>query len=267
MEYFYFRSFSNYCCLVQNSLNITSPETAQIDSVDGSHILNRTKNDEVIFWSDGKIINYFPRGLEKFFKFLTGILVISCHLKEIYAEDLKEYTNLTYLDINDNDIEVLEENLFYYNGKLEAISMHNNKLIHIAPSILDNLDNLVSFYNIECIGIGANNNRSAVIEVVKAIKRNCSNLEYSRLYKSIKSQVHIIQDQQIVDIINLKSKDSPISILASEAAKHFYALEKTHQVFSSNANMVIMILMVVTVSFIQTIILSVIFKQFFLNSC
>ena len=72
-----------YWCNVQNAVDITSPNAAQVDSTSGVH-KSGYKNDnvEAITVSKGQI-HYFPRGLNKFFKNLKGIQIGNTGLKEM----------------------------------------------------------------------------------------------------------------------------------------------------------------------------------------
>jgi len=78
-----------YRCYVSNNLNISSPESQQIDVVTGTHMSGKSNNDEIYFHAEFKHIEYFPRGLEKIFTNLTGIAIWWSQLKEIHQDDLK----------------------------------------------------------------------------------------------------------------------------------------------------------------------------------
>lgn len=79
-----------YACRAQNENLVTSKENREITKVQGQHIWG--ENDEVLFfYAYQKKVNYFPRGITKFFKNIENILINDGKLKEITKEDLKEF--------------------------------------------------------------------------------------------------------------------------------------------------------------------------------
>lgn len=139
-EDYNFRVVGNiYYCWVQNNLGIFTPESAVIDSETGAHLSSRRNSDIKGFWSDKGGINYFPRGLEKFYPKINYIAVKNGPLKEIHQDDLRNYPSLKVLDLWKNEIEVLEDGLFAYNPDLVYLSFHTNKVCFIAPNIFNHL--------------------------------------------------------------------------------------------------------------------------------
>ena len=51
---------SIYRCKVQNNLNITSQQNAQISSATEDHKSEKNNSDVTGFWADSKAIQYFP---------------------------------------------------------------------------------------------------------------------------------------------------------------------------------------------------------------
>jgi len=70
-------------------------------------------------------IQFFPKGLDKYFKNIKLIIIKSCQLKEIHQSDLKVFGDLVAFGLYDNEIEVIEAGLFDFNLNLEQIP--NNK--------------------------------------------------------------------------------------------------------------------------------------------
>ena len=96
---------------VENSLNITSLDAAQVDSISGTHQAgyNNDNVDVISIYEKGNI-NYFPRGLNNLFKNIRGIQIAGLGLKEVHQSDLKDFPDLTYLSLSSNNLEILEEN-------------------------------------------------------------------------------------------------------------------------------------------------------------
>ena len=107
-----------YYCFVDNNPNILTQESAQIREIRGSHGSSKTNDDVLGFYAVSKTIQYFPQGLEKFFKNLKVIFIGSCQLKEIHQADLKPFANLVIFYLNGNPIEVIEEGFFDFNPNL-----------------------------------------------------------------------------------------------------------------------------------------------------
>ncbi|KAL7011503.1 hypothetical protein ACKWTF_014291 [Chironomus riparius] len=136
-----------------------------------------------------KTMHFFPKGLYKFFKNLKLIHIIFCELKEIHQSDLMPFTNLMFLYISSNDVEVIEEGLFDFNPNLELIYFYESNVIHIDPNVFDNLNKLIRFYfaPIPCISRNIENSRENVLEAIKVVKTKCSNFEYIFLENQLKS--------------------------------------------------------------------------------
>jgi len=80
-----------YRCYVQNSVNITFLDEAQVDSISGTHLTGKNNDNVEAFSVDKGQMNYFPRDLNKFFKNLKGIQIYSIKVKEVYQHDLKDF--------------------------------------------------------------------------------------------------------------------------------------------------------------------------------
>jgi len=176
-----------YWCDVQNAVNITSLDAAQVD---GTHQAGyNNDNVEALNLNCKGQLHYFPRGFNKFFKNLKAISIYNCSQKEIHKSDLKEFPKLMNFHMPYNNLEILEENLFEFNPKLEAIDLDYNKISHINPNVFDKLTNLRNFHleSNTCINMGASNNPTAVQNVIKAAKTQCMNSEYSDLTQKIQS--------------------------------------------------------------------------------
>jgi hypothetical protein len=174
---------------VSNDLNILSPESAEIDKVNGIHMSGKSNESEIYFHSENKIIKHFPRGLEKFFKNLIGIAIWHSQLQEIHQEDLKHYTKLKYLNLFTNNIKIIEDGLFYYQADIEVIVFERCKIFHIITTVLDYLFKLSTLLLNEnqCTNKFAINNQTGVREVIRSIKSTCISSNYTKLDEKLKN--------------------------------------------------------------------------------
>ncbi|KAL7012503.1 hypothetical protein ACKWTF_014891 [Chironomus riparius] len=180
---FYFAVDFVYQCKLQNTLNIKSRESAVISSVNGSHSSGKTSADVTGFWSSFSAIEYFPRNLDNIFTNLEIILINNGRLKEIQQSDLRPFTKLGFLSLSDNEIVFLEDGLFAYNPELEYVGFAYNKIIQIGSQVFDNLNKLTWLWLLgnKCINMDANNNQTAVKEVISQAKVKCYNSEYLKI--------------------------------------------------------------------------------------
>ncbi|KAL7012973.1 hypothetical protein ACKWTF_015122 [Chironomus riparius] len=177
---------SRYYCNVW-TVDISTPEAAQITSAKGIHKDKRTNDDVVGFHARRKAIKYFPQNLLSVFKNLQRININGCKLEEIHQSDLKAHPNLTHFYLTENLIEVVEEGLFDFNPNLVWVGINEAKLIHIDAHVFDHLTGLISFWftQVPCIKKTADNSREKVEAAIYIAKAACVNLEFRQLDSKI----------------------------------------------------------------------------------
>lgn len=158
-----------------------SKESAVITSESGSHENQKNRDDVDSFEANGKTFMYFPQKLELLFKNLRLICIRKSQMKAINKHDLKPHKKLTHLDLDldDNDIDVLDNDLFQFNQGMELISFERNKIFHIGNQIFDNLLKLKEIWlssNI-CINMNGLDIKNKVI-LINIARKNCQNSEY-----------------------------------------------------------------------------------------
>jgi len=177
-----------YFQLIRNSLDITSFDAAQVDSISGTHQAG-FNDDNVNAFRIHEIgqLHYFPRGLNKFFKNLQGLAINYSGLKEIHQRDLKDFPKLELLYLFGNNLEILEENLFEFNPNLEIISLRYNKITHIDPNVFSKQNKLhsLNFESNKCIESYATN-PSEVQTIIRIANYRCTNENYSNLEQKVK---------------------------------------------------------------------------------
>jgi len=178
-----------YRCYVSNNLNISSPESAKIVAVNGTHMSGKSNNDEIYFHASNKHITYLPRGLERFFTNLTGIAIYGSQIKEIHQDDLKPYTKLIYFGIGRSNIEVIEDGLFDYQPNIKVIDFYQSEIFHISSTVFDNLLKLTSMdlKGNNCTNQESKNNRANTLEVIKSVKFTCNSSGFLKLDKKLKN--------------------------------------------------------------------------------
>lgn len=109
------------------------------------------------------------------------IEIYDCKLKQIRKSDLEPFSELVRLQLDNNDIDMLEEDLFMNNLNLAFISLDNNKIFLISVNIFDNLSKLVhlSLKSNNCIDMIAVNNKTAVAEIVRHVKDECTDMNFN----------------------------------------------------------------------------------------
>jgi hypothetical protein len=126
---------------VQQKLDALHSDS-EVIQVFGDHIGKKTNKDVIAVRIHSRNVYYFSSGYEKFFTNLQVIQVYSSKLKFITQRDLMPFTKLKHLDLNKNDLEVLEKELFKYNTELEVIKVSENKLRFIDVTAFEGLFSL-----------------------------------------------------------------------------------------------------------------------------
>lgn len=86
---------------------------------------------------DNNICHYFPRGFDKYFEHVRLIAVTKTELKVITREDIRPFSEIEYLHLNDNRLTKIEPKLFASNRNLREVVLNNNRIREISPDICD----------------------------------------------------------------------------------------------------------------------------------
>lgn len=191
----------SYTCEIQNDLNFSSIQSANISNVLGIHLIDFTTNDVKSIYGNDKILGYFPRNLNKIFPNIQSIHFKSNRIKEIHNMDFKGLQNLSYLSLDDNLIIELEKGLFDDNPHMILLSFENNFIYFIDPNIFDKLTKLRHLYlnNNPCIDMDAVDNKSKINEIINRIQSKQCN---KKIYKYLSDQ----SKEGIKDISTIKSE-------------------------------------------------------------
>lgn len=143
---------------------------------------------------------YFPNIIQSTFPNLLAIEMIGSKLKKISMENFEKLTNLTYLNISDNEIQQLDENLFQNNTQLTVINLRNNQIkkIHqtafLGPQNIINLDLL----NNVCVSQTFDNGAKTII--IEKISITCWN------HYQLSENINNLQQQNSIIMSNLTSQ-------------------------------------------------------------
>lgn len=170
----------------------------------GEHQDGKSNDDVHHFSSSGKALNKFPRNLEKIFKNLDSIEINAAKISTLENKDLMAFKGqLKWLNFTDNNIEVIEANLFEFNPNLEKINLDGNQIKFVGNGAFDNLHNLSSLeFKNPCYS-GSASNHSEVVKLITEIKNNCIDLEaYERFKNSIASSSECLKSGKLKAILS-----------------------------------------------------------------
>jgi len=121
-----------------------------------------------------KVVPYFPQGIDKYFPNLKALQITSSGLKKISSTDLQSFVHLEFLNLDYNDIEILEANLFKFNKNLSTISLNSNKIMEVDPTAFDGLVRIEKLEVILNICHSANAvNKAQVMLIINNLKTKC----------------------------------------------------------------------------------------------
>ncbi|KAG5669388.1 hypothetical protein PVAND_017275 [Polypedilum vanderplanki] len=163
-----------YFCEQTTSL-VTTPNDI-VDKIHGEHKENYGNNDVKGFRVDDKTMNYFPKGIDKFFPNLQFIAIWTTELKEIRQSDLAPFTKLRILSIWNNQIEVLEKDLLQFNTEIEYIGFGKNNIKFVDGKIFNHLRKLHTFHfdGNDCVSRQVAGNKHEVWDLTEEIEERCS---------------------------------------------------------------------------------------------
>lgn len=158
-------------CLVKD-LVITTPNKV-VTSVNGdinpSQLIGIDIKDQTM--------NYFPKGLGKFFPNLMFLRSRKSHLKTLHKEDFKSMSQLEWIAIYGQDIETLDSDLFEYTPKLNLVYLEKNKIKHVGDGLLRGLKdlNFAYFSDNPCIN-KEGKTKEEIKSLILKLEENCSSL-------------------------------------------------------------------------------------------
>jgi len=125
------------------------------------------------FVAFSKEIFYFPQGIEDVFKNLITLVIKNCQLKEINAQDLKNFNLLQYIDLSHNEIEILDKKAFNFGVSILTIILNNNRIKFVHQLAFKSISHhYLDLRNNICISDKATDGK--VKELINSINIKCS---------------------------------------------------------------------------------------------
>lgn len=117
------------------------------------------------------LCRFIPSGITNYFRNLTVLVIAQTGLKSVSRSDLQPFRYLKGIYLDKNELEVLDEDLFVHNTKIQEINFSENLLKHIAFNLLEPLKNLkrADFFKNPCIDIGASDHKQ--LDILKDLLR------------------------------------------------------------------------------------------------
>lgn len=178
-----------------------------------------------------QIVKRMPRGLGFFFPEIEAIYIVNCGLEHISSDDLQGLPNLKVLDLINNNLRVLESDLFKYNPLVKSFSVAENPIKHVGHNIFHSLLSLstVSFRATQCIERDILQNRDAIKILIFDLTVSCPPTKSTEMPCLDKSEL-IIEDESSSKVELLTRKVSEMESLLMELAKRMLQLEGKSEV-------------------------------------
>jgi len=87
---------------------------------------------------DQKSISYLPSGIEKCCGSVEVLMIRNSSLKDITASNLRNFPDVSVLDLSFNKIRILDDGLFQYNLKIKILYLNGNQISAMVPTVFDN---------------------------------------------------------------------------------------------------------------------------------
>lgn len=151
-----------------------SENDAVVTGVNGNHATGQTGDTVNAIDTRGHLTPRFFINLNKFFPNLETVL-FEKGMTEIHKEELAQFPNMKRLYLSNNELQVIEADLFKNNKNLQLIFMDNCKIKSVASNVFDGLDSLtyLGFQNNQCYSGHVENDRGRTVELAENIYKNC----------------------------------------------------------------------------------------------
>lgn len=123
-----------YTCSVMD-LNVQASDT-NVAKVNGEHLDGKSNKDVLKLNIENQECIFLPHGFEKHFPNIEGLRVAASMLVELTQSDISVFPKLRNCDMFNNNIEVLERNLFEKNRDLEYLYFGDNRIRSVGYNIL-----------------------------------------------------------------------------------------------------------------------------------
>ncbi|KAG5680007.1 hypothetical protein PVAND_009540 [Polypedilum vanderplanki] len=207
-----------YICKIKNVDIFSNGLKVKIDDVTGQHENGYSNNNQVeaILIDGASNMKFFPSNIENVFSNLIFIRIGTSKLTHITNEDLKPFTKLKFLSLQYNLIEIIPENLFFYNQELEIIWLDHNQIKHIDKNVFRHLNKLrvLDLSENTCNSLGYAQTRNEVLDLVKKIEQGDCQLDITTISTTTTTTENPLK-QEIKELKNhLSAKEKEIQNLS-----------------------------------------------------
>lgn len=134
-----------YQCDASVNLLVDSDQS-KVTAVTQNHIEGKGNNDVDYLDIYGQKLTTFPKGIEKLFPNLRGIIASDNNIKVISRDDLKVFPSLQLISFWNNDLTTLKDDLFTSTPNLQHVSLGYNKIKYIGKNVFHPLTNLKKLF-------------------------------------------------------------------------------------------------------------------------
>lgn len=146
-----------YTC---TAILLSFEEGPVLTGVFGNHLYGRNNSNVVAVVINNQItLNFIPQQMQNFFPLLGAITVYNCNLTLLNRNDLRHYSNLEYLNLYYNRIQLIPGGFFDKAPRMRYINFNNNQIKHVGENLIEPLFSLnhAHFSANDCISFAVTN--------------------------------------------------------------------------------------------------------------
>jgi hypothetical protein len=175
-------------CTVEKLVVTSSSD--EITSVNNQPVSSGFDDKVAKIYIKDKTVEYFPRGIEKFFPNVRELTIYNSKLKVISKSDLQQFPKLTMFQLSYNDVEVLNDDLFEHNSELLWLEIESKKIKTLNATIFNPLKKLkVLSLSLPCMPAKLAMDRKKVEEIIKETRNECNKPKPEGLTRNVANRV------------------------------------------------------------------------------
>jgi hypothetical protein len=188
-----------YVCTLKGDPSVTSPGLT-VTAATGSHKPSMSHASVQGFIArTGPTLHFLPHGLSRIFPNLILVLVFDGRIKSVTQQDLKPFTKVRYLDLENNDLTVIEKDLLKFNTQLEVVRFNANRITRIHPTVFSHLGRLTFLVLLGNVCVDAyEGSRTSVAGLIAIVRARCFEDELWALEEKF------VEIEEKVEVLGLK---------------------------------------------------------------
>ena len=171
-EYEFILTDEVYSCIVKDELKIYTSDV-NINEIKGSHLPGKINNHISGLVIEDKKTEYFPLNLGEKLENLLALRIKFGRLREVHQDDLKKFSKLIHLNLDENNIEALDDDLFEFNTELKLIWLSKNKIKSIGEPCFSELTKLSDLDLLDNTCTNERVKDAQVNQAISKIKQQC----------------------------------------------------------------------------------------------